>query len=99
MPAPKVDSAVVRIDLYRDKPVKPKSPDLFFKVIRAAFGQRRKTLTNALGTAFPTLNKEQLSDALTSLGFDPRIRGERLSTAEFAALADALLPLLPDSSK
>lgn len=99
MPAPKVDSAVVRIDLYRDKPIKPKSPDLFFKVIRAAFGQRRKTLTNALGTAFPTLTKEQLSDALTSLGFDPRIRGERLSTAEFAALADALLPLLPDASK
>lgn len=96
MPAPKVDSAVVRIDLYRDKPVKPQSPDLFFQVIRAAFGQRRKTLTNALGTAFPTLSKEQLADALTALGFDPRIRGERLSTAEFAALSDVLLPLLPD---
>lgn len=99
MPAPKVDSAVVRIDLYRDKPIKPQCPDLFFKVIRAAFGQRRKTLANALGTVFPTLTKEQLTETLTSLGFDPRIRGERLSTAEFAALSDALLPLLPDIAK
>ena len=94
MPAPKVDSAVVRIDLWRDKPVKPQSPELFFKVIRAAFGQRRKTLTNALSTAFPELSKDALTAAVTSCGHDARIRGERLSTAEFAALADALLPLL-----
>ena len=94
MPAPKVDSAVVRIDLWRDKPVKSQSPELFFKVIRAAFGQRRKTLTNALSTAFPELPKDALTAAVTSCGHDARIRGERLSTAEFAALADALLPLL-----
>ena len=94
MPAPKVDSAVVRIDLWRDKPVKPQSPELFFKVIRAAFGQRRKTLTNALSTAFPELSKDALTAAVTSCGHDARIRGERLSTAEFAVLADALLPLL-----
>ena len=94
MPAPKVDSAVVRIDLWRDKPVKPQSPELFFKVIRAAFGQRRKTLTNALSTAFPELPKDALTAAVTSCGHDARIRGERLSTAEFAALADELLPLL-----
>lgn len=94
MPAPKVDSAVVRIDLWRDKPVKPQSPELFFKVIRAAFGQRRKTLTNALSSAFPELSKDALTAAVTSCGHDARIRGERLSTAEFAVLADALLPLL-----
>ena len=88
------DSAVVRIDLWRDKPVKPQSPELFFRVIRAAFGQRRKTLTNALSTAFPELPKDALTAAVMSCGHDARIRGERLSTAEFAALADALLPLL-----
>ena len=92
MPAPKVNSAVVRIDLYKDKPVKPKDEKLFFAVIKAAFGQRRKTLTNALATAFPERTKEELTAAVTALGFDERIRGERLSTADFAALADRLLP-------
>lgn len=91
MPAPKVNSAVVRIDLYKDKPVKPKDEEVFFKVIKAAFGQRRKTLSNALSTGFPNLQKEQIIEAITACGFDERIRGERLSTADFAALADKLL--------
>lgn len=91
MPAPKVNSAVIRIDLYKDKPVKPKDEALFFKVIKAAFGQRRKTLSNALSTGFPNLPKEQITAAITACGFDERIRGERLSTAEFAMLADKLL--------
>lgn len=91
MPAPKVNSAVVRIDLYKDKPVKPKDEKLFFAVIKAAFGQRRKTLTNALSTAFPDRTKEELIEAVTACGFDERIRGERLSTADFAALADKLV--------
>ena len=90
MPAPKVNSAVVRIDLYKDKPVKPKDEKLFFAVIKAAFGQRRKTLTNALSTGFPDRTKEELTEAVTACGFDERIRGERLSTADFAALADKL---------
>lgn len=91
MPAPKVNSAVVRIDLYKDKPVKPKDEKLFFAVIKAAFGQRRKTLTNALSTGFPDRTKEELTEAVTACGFDERIRGERLSTADFAALADKLV--------
>lgn len=91
MPAPKVNSAVVRMDLYKDKPVKPKDEEVFFKVIKAAFGQRRKTLSNALSTGFPNLQKEQIIEAITACGFDERIRGERLSTADFAALSDKLL--------
>ena len=91
MPAPKVNSAVVRIDLYKDKPVKPKDEKLFFAVIKAAFGQRRKTLTNALSTGFPDRTKEELTEAVTACGFDERIRGERLSTADFAALANKLV--------
>jgi len=91
MPAPKVNSAVVRIDLYKEKPVQPQSEEVFFKVIKAAFGQRRKTLSNALSTGFPNLEKEKIIEAITACGFDERIRGERLSTADFAALADRLL--------
>lgn len=90
MPAPKVNSAVVRIDLYKDNPVKPKDEAHFFKVIKAAFGQRRKTLSNALSTGFPNVEKEKLIEAITACGFDERIRGERLSTADFAALSDKL---------
>lgn len=90
MPAPKVNSAVVRIDLYKEKPVVPKDEKVFFAVIKAAFGQRRKTLVNALQTGFKDKTKEELTAAVTSLGFDERIRGEKLSTADFAALADKL---------
>ena len=90
MPAPKVNSAVVRINLYKDKPVKPKDEKKFFAVIKAAFGQRRKTLVNALQTGFPEIPKEKITEAITSLGFDERIRGEKLSTADFAALSDIL---------
>ena len=91
MPAPKVNSAVVRIDLYKEKPVVPKDEKVFFAVIKAAFGQRRKTLVNALQTGFKDKTKEELTAAVTSLGFDERIRGEKLSTADFAALADKLM--------
>ena len=90
LPAPKVSSAVVRIDLYEDKPVKPTDEAFFFAVIKAAFGQRRKTLVNALQAGFPSLSKEEITDAVTACGFDARIRGERLSTADFAALAEKL---------
>lgn len=90
MPAPKVNSAVVRIDLYKEKPVKPIDEAMFFATIKAAFGQRRKTLVNALQTGFPNLTKEELTTAVTSCGFDERIRGEKLSTADFATLSDKL---------
>lgn len=91
MPAPKVNSAVVRIDLYKEKPVVPKNEEVFFKVIKSAFGQRRKTLVNALQTGFKDRSKEELTSIITSLGFDERIRGEKLSTADFAAIADKMV--------
>ena len=91
MPAPKVNSAVVRIDLYKEKPVVPKNEEIFFKVIKSAFGQRRKTLVNALQTGFPDYSKEKLTEIITSLGFDERIRGEKLSTADFSAIADKMI--------
>ncbi len=91
MPAPKVNSAVVRIDLYRNKPVVPKNEKLFFAVIKAAFGQRRNTLVNALQTGFPDRTKEELAGIITACGFDEKIRGEKLSTADFAAIADRMV--------
>ncbi|MBQ7660727.1 MAG: 16S rRNA (adenine(1518)-N(6)/adenine(1519)-N(6))-dimethyltransferase RsmA [Clostridia bacterium] len=90
LPAPKVDSAVVRIDLYADKPVKPQSEKDFFKTVKATFGQRRKTLANALSAGLSDLGKDEINRAITDCGFDPQIRGEKLSVADFAALSDRL---------
>lgn len=90
IPAPKVDSAVVRIKLYKDKPYKPLDEATFFRTIRAAFEQRRKTLPNALSAVFGELSKEEITNIIVSCGHSADIRGERLSTADFTALSNAL---------
>lgn len=90
LPAPKVNSAVVRIDLYKEPRYLPKDKKLFFALIKAAFEMRRKTLVNAISAKLP-YTKEEVADALASIGLSDKIRGERLSTADFASLADALL--------
>lgn len=90
MPAPKVDSAVVRIDLYKDKPYKPKNEQLFRDLIRAAFEMRRKTLVNAISAKLPHLEKSRVVEAIKSIGHSETVRGERLSTEDFSRLADAL---------
>ena len=91
MPAPKVSSAVIRIDLYREKPYRPKDEAFFLRVIRTAFGMRRKTLVNALGALGEGYSKELLNEAVTACGFPPTVRGERLSTVVFVRLADELV--------
>ena len=90
MPPPKVDSAVVRITLHEKKPYQPKDDRIFFRTIRAAFEQRRKTLPNALSAGFPELDKSALTDIVVAAGHSADIRGERLSTAEFLVLADLI---------
>lgn len=90
VPAPKVDSAVVRIDLYKEPKYAVNDETLFKNLIKAAFEMRRKTLQNALSAKFPQYSKEQLTEAITSLGYDERVRGERLSTEDFARLANIL---------
>lgn len=90
IPAPKVDSSVVRIKLYDDKPYKPLDEHTFFRTIRAAFEQRRKTLPNALSSVFNELSKEEITEIIVACGHDVNIRGEKLGVAEFAALSDAL---------
>ena len=89
MPPPKVNSAVVRLDLYETPKYLPKNKKLFFDLIKAAFEMRRKTLVNA-ASAKLGMDKEKVASALLSLGFPETVRGERLSTADFCALADAL---------
>lgn len=92
LPAPKVTSTVVKIELYKkdERPVKPLDEKMLFRVISAAFGQRRKTLTNALSAAFSNRSKAELEAILTELGYDPCVRGEALGVADFAAIADRL---------
>ena len=90
IPAPKVDSAVVRIDLFDKCPYNIKDEKLFWNCIRAAFEMRRKTLENALVAKLGGFTKEQVAEAISKCGFDPKIRGERLSTEEFVNLSNAL---------
>ena len=89
MPAPKVDSAVIQISLYEKPPVEVSDEKLFFSVIKAAFEQRRKTLVNALNGKVG-ITKEQIALAITGIGLDVNIRGERLGIAEFAQLTDEI---------
>ena len=88
-PAPKVDSAVVRMRLRRDPEAEPKDRDLMFDLIKYAFLQRRKTLINALSSD-KRFEKQAVSDAVCACGFDERIRGEALSLCDFRRLSDAL---------
>lgn len=90
MPPPKVNSSVVRIDLWKDKPVKPIDEELFFRTIKAAFEQRRKTLPNSLQTGFSEITKERLVEIVTSCGHRADVRGEKLTVEDFRALSDAI---------
>lgn len=90
MPRPNVGSAVIKLEKYKEKPVKPIDEKLMFRIIRASFNQRRKTLVNGLKNSQElSFSKEQIEEALTSCGFDLNIRGEKLSLEEFARLSDA----------
>ncbi len=89
VPQPKVDSTVLRLDIRSEKPVKVKDEEHLFKVIKAGFGQRRKTLLNAL-SVLGDVTKDDIREALEKAGIDPVRRGETLSLEEFARLSDAL---------
>ena len=91
IPRPNVGSAVIRLTRHKEMPVEVKDPALMYKIIRASFNQRRKTLQNGLGNA-PELpyTKEQIAAAIAEMGLTPTIRGEALSLAQFAQLSDIL---------
>ena len=90
IPAPKVDSAVVRIDLYQEPKFDITDEKLFRNLIKAAFEMRRKTLQNAISAKLPKYSKEQIVNAILAIGHDEKVRGERLSTEDFVALANEL---------
>lgn len=88
-PAPKVDSVVLRMDLFKEKPVKVADEKFFFKCIKAGFSQRRKTLLNSLNS-LGNFEKKTIEKALISAGIEKNRRAESLSMEEFAALAKTL---------
>ena len=91
IPRPNVGSAVIRLTRHKEMPVEVKDPALMFKIIRASFNQRRKTLQNGLGNASELpYTKEQIAAAIAGMGLTPTIRGEALSLAQFAQLSDIL---------
>jgi len=93
IPAPKVDSAVVRIDLYKEPRFDIKDEELFRGLIKAAFEMRRKTLSNAVSSKFPGFSKEAVAEAISAVSSDPKVRGERLSTEDFVTLSNKLTEL------
>ena len=93
VPRPDVDSAVIRLDIYEpdNRPVKTADPEKMFKIIRAAFGQRRKTLSNALSNAADlSYTREDAVKALEEMGLSQSIRGEALALEDFAKLAELI---------
>ena len=93
VPQPKVTSSVIRLTRRKSPPVPVEDPehvDMMFKLVRASFNQRRKTLVNAVSSQVAGVTKEQIEGALGELGFDVRIRGEVLSTADFLQIAGRL---------
>ncbi len=88
IPAPKVDSAVVSMEILEKPSVSPKDEKTFFKLIKAAFAQRRKTLVNALSSSGAFGSKEEIGKAIEELNLSPTVRGEALSIEQFCALSD-----------
>lgn len=91
IPRPAVGSAVISLTRYQEKPVKVNDSAFMFKIIRASFNQRRKTLQNGLyNSSELRIPKEKTVAALEEMGLTPTIRGEKLSLEEFAKLSDIL---------
>jgi 16S rRNA (adenine1518-N6/adenine1519-N6)-dimethyltransferase len=95
VPQPNVDSAVIRLTVRNEPAVKVKDETFFFQVVRASFGQRRKTILNNLTSHLPDgkAKKPEIELALGQASIDPRRRGETLSIEEFGRLSDELFSI------
>lgn len=89
MPAPNVDSCVIRLDIKKDPPVKVSDEKLYFRVVRGAFSQRRKTLVNSLSSALG-IPKAEAAEAIKAAGLPENIRPEQLALEDFAAVSERL---------
>lgn len=91
MPQPKVASVVIHLEVTEKPTADVKDKALMFALIKSAFGQRRKTLINALSKSpYINMGKDSVKEALCCMGLDENIRGEKLSLSQFARLADIL---------
>ena len=90
IPQPKVDSTVLRLDVRKEKPVAVEDEEYFFKVIKAGFAQRRKTVANSL-SVLGDVTRAEILEALEKAGIEPVRRGETLSLEEYAKLTEALM--------
>ena len=90
VPQPKVTSSVIRLTRRSAPAVPVRDEELLFRIVRAAFNQRRKTLVNALASQVPGVTKEDVEKTLSALGYDARIRGEVLSLGGFAEISDKI---------
>ena len=89
MPAPNVDSAVIQLRIRKEPPVDVHDEALFFRVIRAAFAQRRKTAVNSISNTLH-MSKQQVTDAFEQAGVRANSRAEALTLPEFAAVVNQL---------
>jgi len=89
VPPPNVTSAVIRLTLRKEPPVKVADEKHFFKIVKASFSQRRKTLTNSLSSGLG-IGKDEVLAALEKCGLGPNARAEELSLGDFAALSEIL---------
>lgn len=89
VPAPKVDSIVLRLDIRKEKAVDLEDDRYFFRAVKSGFGQRRKTLLNSLSSE-GNFSKEEIGEILQSAGIDPKRRAETLSMDEFADIANLM---------
>lgn len=89
MPPPNVDSAVIKLNVLKDCPVKVKDEKFFFALVKACFAQRRKTLCNTVANTLK-IDKSKIADALGEMGLNTNVRSEQLSFEELAMLSDKL---------
>ena len=90
MPQPKVTSAVVTLRVRKELPWQIDSKEIFFRTVRASFTMRRKKLQNGLASGFPELGKAGAGEVIAACGLDENVRGETLSIAQFAAIANEI---------
>ncbi len=89
MPAPNVDSTVIRLNVRKEPPVTVSDEAKFFKMVKAAFAQRRKTAVNSISAGM-SLSKDKVAEAITAAGLDVNVRAEKLSMEELAAICENL---------
>ena len=91
MPQPKVTSAVIQLQVRKERNWDILDEKVFFRLVRASFAQRRKKLSNGLAAGFPELGKDGASEVIAAAGFDANIRGETLSIPDFARIANEIV--------